>query len=151
VVIEAYSVIEKALIDEGVVVGPFARLRPGAKLAKQSKVGNFVEIKNSEIGEGSKVNHLTYIGDTSMGSGVNIGAGTITANYDGANKHRTEIKDNASIGSNCVMVAPVKIGAGATVGAGSIIRKDAPDGELTLSKINQITVSGWQRPVKKAE
>jgi bifunctional UDP-N-acetylglucosamine pyrophosphorylase/glucosamine-1-phosphate N-acetyltransferase len=110
-----------------------------------------VEIKNSEIGEGSKVNHLTYIGDTSMGSGVNIGAGTITANYDGANKHRTEIKDNASIGSNCVMVAPVKIGAGATVGAGSIIRKDAPDGELTLSKINQITVSGWQRPVKKAE
>ncbi len=151
VTIDAYSVIENAIIGDGVVVGPFARLRPGSRLGDHAKVGNFVEIKNSEIGSGSKVNHLSYIGDTSMGSGVNIGAGTITANYDGINKHKTEIKDNASVGSNCVMVAPVKVGTGATLGAGSILRKDAPEGKLTLSSIKQITVEGWKRPVKKAD
>jgi bifunctional UDP-N-acetylglucosamine pyrophosphorylase/glucosamine-1-phosphate N-acetyltransferase len=151
VTIEAYSVIDNAEIGEGVVVGPFARLRPGTKLANDSKIGNFVEIKNSEIGSGSKVNHLSYIGDTSMGSGVNIGAGSITANYDGVNKHKTSIGDNASVGSNCVMVAPVKIGSGATLGAGSILRKDAPEDELTLSNVKQITITGWKRPVKKAD
>jgi bifunctional UDP-N-acetylglucosamine pyrophosphorylase/glucosamine-1-phosphate N-acetyltransferase len=151
VTIEAYSVIDNVEIGEGVAVGPFARLRPGTKLAKDSKIGNFVEIKNSEIGSGSKVNHLSYVGDTSMGSGVNVGAGSITANYDGVNKHKTRIGDNASIGSNCVMVAPVKVGSGATLGAGSILRKDAPVGELTLSNIRQITISGWKRPAKKAD
>ncbi len=141
-------VIENALVGKAARVGPFSRLRPGANLAGGNHIGNFVEIKNSNIGQGSKVNHLTYIGDTDMGSGVNIGAGTITANYDGANKHRTIIEDNASTGSNSVLVAPIKIGRGATIGAGTVLRKEAPAGELTLSVVKQKTIEGWKRPTK---
>ena len=125
-VIEPMSVLENAVVGNRCSIGPFARIRPGTRLADKAKVGNFVEIKNSEIGSGSKVNHLTYIGDTTMGDGVNIGAGTITANYDGANKHRTTIGDNASTGSNSVLVAPVTVGKGATLGAATVLRKDAP-------------------------
>jgi bifunctional UDP-N-acetylglucosamine pyrophosphorylase/glucosamine-1-phosphate N-acetyltransferase len=147
--VEPMSVIEEAQIGNQCNIGPFARIRPGTKLAEKARVGNFVEIKNSDIGVGSKVNHLTYIGDTTMGSGVNIGAGTITANYDGANKHRTVIKDRASVGSNSVLVAPVTVGEGATLGAGTLLRKDAPDGELTLIPTRQKTLEGWKRPVKK--
>jgi bifunctional UDP-N-acetylglucosamine pyrophosphorylase/glucosamine-1-phosphate N-acetyltransferase len=142
-------VIEDTEIGAGCRIGPFSRLRPGARILDQAHIGNFVEIKKSTIGVGSKVNHLSYVGDTTMGSGVNIGAGTITANYDGANKHQTIIDDNASTGSNSVLVAPVKIGAGATIGAGSVISKDAPPGELTVARAKQVTVPGWKRPVKK--
>lgn len=147
----ANCVIEETEIGQDCRVGPFARLRPGARLADRAHVGNFVEIKNSEIGEGSKANHLTYVGDSNVGKNVNIGAGTITANYDGVNKHRTDIRDNASIGSNVVLVAPVTVGEGATVGAGSVITKDAPVGELTLTRAKQTTISGWKRPVKKTK
>ena len=115
-------------------VGPFARLRPETRLANQVKVGNFVEIKKSDLGFGSKVNHLTYVGDSSVGERANVGAGTITCNYDGANKHRTIIGDDAFIGSGVQLVAPVRIGAGATIGAGSVITKDTPEGQLTLSR-----------------
>ncbi len=148
--IKAMSVIEEAIIESGASVGPFARLRPGARLAPDVHIGNYVEIKNSHIGKGSKVNHLSYVGDTTMGAGVNIGAGTITANYDGANKHRTTIDDNASIGSNSVLVAPVKVNKDATLGAGTVLRKDAPEGELTLIATKQKTVTGWKRPKKKS-
>lgn len=146
---QAMCVADDAHIGAKSRLGPYSRLRPGARLAGDNHIGNFVEIKNSLIGHGSKVNHLTYIGDTEMGSGVNIGAGTITANYDGANKHKTVIGDNASTGSNSVLVAPVRVGAGATIGAGSVINKDAPEGKLTVGRAKQITVEGWQRPVKK--
>ena len=142
-------VIENSSVGAGCQIGPFARLRPGVELSEKAKVGNFVEIKNSTIGKGSKVNHLSYVGDTTMGSGVNIGAGTITANYDGANKHPTVIEDNASTGANSVMVAPVTIENGATIGAGSVITKNAPKGKLTLTRAKQVTVEGWQRPTKK--
>ena len=142
-------VIENAEIGADCRIGPFARIRPETRIAGRAHIGNFVEIKNSVIGDGSKVNHLTYVGDSTIGRDVNIGAGTITANYDGANKHRTVIDDKASVGSNCVLVAPVKIGAGATIGAGSVIAKEAPAGELTLSRVKQTTVPGWKRPAKK--
>lgn len=145
------SVIEDAVIATDCAIGPFARIRPGTELAAGAKVGNFVEVKNSRIGEGSKVNHLSYIGDTTMGSEVNIGAGTITCNYDGANKHRTEIGDNAFIGSDSQLVAPVKIGDGATVGAGATITKDVGDNELSLSRAPQKGIKGWKRPQKKAK
>lgn len=145
----ANSVIEDADIGRDCNIGPFARLRPGAKLADHTKIGNFVEIKKSEIGVGSKVNHLTYIGDTSIGKNVNIGAGVITANYDGANKHRTIIGDGASIGANNVLVAPVEVGENATIGAGTVLRKDAPEGKLTLSIFKERTLKGWTRPRKK--
>jgi len=141
-------VIEQAEVGGGSRVGPFSRLRPGAMLVGNNHVGNFVEIKKSDIGEGSKVNHLTYVGDSEIGTGVNIGAGTITCNYDGANKHKTVIGDNAFIGSNTALVAPVNIGQGATIGAGSVIGKDAPDGELTLTRAKQTTIPNWQRPKK---
>ncbi len=149
VTIEPMCIIEEAVIDSGCTIGPFARIRPGTHLSEKAKIGNFVEIKNSEIGNGSKVNHLSYVGDTTMGDGVNVGAGTITANYDGANKHRTEIGDHASIGSNSVLIAPVKVGQGATLGSGTVLRKDAPEGELTLMQSKQKTIPGWKRPVKK--
>jgi len=142
-------VVENATIGKDSRVGPFSRLRPGANLSGDNHIGNFVEIKNSNIGLGSKVNHLTYIGDTDMGGGVNIGAGTITANYDGANKHRTTIEDRASTGSNSVLVAPIKVGRGATIGAGTVLRKDAPAEELTLTALKQKTIEGWKRPTKK--
>lgn len=146
--IEPYTCIEESEVGTNCRLGPYTRLRPGAKLAEDVHIGNFVEIKNSKIAKGSKANHLTYIGDSSVGSKVNIGAGTITANYDGANKHHTQIGDNASIGSNCVLVAPVAIGDGATIGAGSVITKEAPAGELTLARAKAVTIPGWQRPVK---
>lgn len=143
------SLLEDAVVGAGSRVGPYARLRPEAHLAANTHIGNFVEIKKSEIGVGSKVNHLTYVGDSTIGSGVNIGAGTITCNYDGANKHRTVIGDNAFIGSSSQLVAPVEIGSGATIGAGSTISKDAPADKLTLSRPKQLTIEAWKRPVKK--
>ena len=143
------SIIENSEVGANCSVGPFARLRPGTKLAAKAKVGNFVEIKNANIGLGSKINHLSYIGDTDMGAEVNIGAGTITCNYDGANKHRTVIGDRVFVGSDTQLVAPVTVEDGATIGAGSTIRKTAPADALTLTKSEQKTVKGWQRPVKK--
>lgn len=145
----ANSVIEEADIGSGCNIGPFARIRPGTTLADRARIGNFVEIKKSDIGEGSKVNHLTYIGDSAVGKNVNIGAGVITANYDGANKHRTVIGDGASIGANDVLVAPVEVGANATIGAGTVLRKNAPAGELTLGMTREKTLKGWKRPKKK--
>ncbi len=145
----AYSLIDSSKVGANCHIGPYARLRPGTKLHDDAHVGNFVEIKNSEIGQGSKANHLSYIGDSTVGSRVNIGAGTITCNYDGANKHRTIIEDDAFIGSDTQLVAPVRVGKGATIGAGSTITKDAPSGELTLSRGKQVSIAGWKRPVKK--
>ncbi len=142
-------VIEEAVIGPGSRVGPYSRIRPGTRLDDGVHVGNFVEVKNSTIGRGSKVNHLSYIGDTDMGRGVNIGAGTITCNYDGANKHRTVIEDDVFVGSDVQLVAPVTVGRGATIGAGSTITRDAPPGELTLSRARQTTRPGWKRPRKK--
>jgi bifunctional UDP-N-acetylglucosamine pyrophosphorylase/glucosamine-1-phosphate N-acetyltransferase len=146
-----YSHIDQADIGEQCHIGPFARIRPGSKLHNEVHVGNFVEIKNSEIAASSKANHLSYIGDATVGSRVNIGAGTITCNYDGANKFRTIIEDDAFIGSDTQLVAPVTIGRGATIGAGSTITKDTPAGELTLSRSKQISIQGWQRPTKKTK
>jgi bifunctional UDP-N-acetylglucosamine pyrophosphorylase/glucosamine-1-phosphate N-acetyltransferase len=147
--VHPHSVLESSAVGDDCEIGPFSRLRPGTVLSGHVKVGNFVEMKNSQIAPHSKVNHLTYVGDATVGSGVNVGAGTITCNYDGANKHRTVIGDNAFIGSGVMLVAPVEIGAGATIGAGSTITKDAPADELTLERTKQFTVSGWQRPKKK--
>jgi bifunctional UDP-N-acetylglucosamine pyrophosphorylase/glucosamine-1-phosphate N-acetyltransferase len=130
-------------------IGPFARLRPGTHLADQTHIGNFVEIKNSQIGHGSKVNHLSYVGDAELGARVNMGAGTITCNYDGVNKHKTIIEDEAFIGSDTQLVAPVTVGRGATIGAGTTLTKDAPAGELTVSRSRQVSVPGWKRPAKK--
>ncbi len=145
----ANSVIEEANIGAGSRIGPFARIRPGTVLGEAAHIGNFVEIKKAIIGHGSKVNHLSYVGDATIGRGVNIGAGTITCNYDGANKHQTVIEDDAFIGSDTQLVAPVTVGAGATIGAGSTITKNAPPGELTYSRTPQQTRNGWKRPVKK--
>ena len=142
-------VIEESTIGCECRIGPFTRLRPGAEIADRVHLGNFVEVKKSRIGVGSKINHLSYVGDTTVGKDVNIGAGTIVCNYDGANKHPTSIGDNAFIGSNTALVAPVTVGAGATIGAGSVITKEAPAGELTLTRIPQVTKPGWKRPVKK--
>lgn len=144
-------VLEQAEIGAGCNVGPFARLRPGSVLADGVHIGNFVEVKNSRIGRGSKANHLTYLGDTDVGAGANVGAGTITCNYDGANKHRTVIGDGAFIGSGNMLVAPVAIGDNATTAAGSTITKDAPAGKLTVSRARQVTIEGWQRPVKQGK
>ena len=148
-IIKPYSVIEKAIIDNNVEVGPFARLRPGTHLKQNSRVGNFVEVKNTQLGEGSKASHLTYLGDTEVGSMVNIGAGTITCNYDGSNKHKTIIKDGAFIGSDTQLVAPVTVGKNSTIGAGSTITRDTEDEKLTLSRTAQKTIKGWERPKKK--
>ena len=130
------------------VIGPFARLRPGSRLADGVHVGNFVEVKNSELGAGSKANHLTYLGDATVGAQVNVGAGTVTCNYDGATKHRTTIGDGAFVGSGTMLVAPVSVGEGATIGAGSTITKPAPAGKLTVERSRQVTVAGWKRPEK---
>ena len=146
--IQPFTHIEDATVGADCRIGPFSRIRPGTSLASDAHIGNFVEIKNSQIDQGSKVNHLSYVGDSTVGKKVNIGAGTITCNYDGANKHRTVIEDNAFIGSDTQLVAPVTVGAGATIGAGSTIVRDAPAGELTLSRAKQTTITGWQRPVK---
>lgn len=144
----ANCVIEDAVIGAGSRIGPYARLRPESVLAEDVHIGNFVEIKKSSVAAGSKINHLSYIGDTTVGSKVNIGAGTITCNYDGANKFRTIIEDGAFIGSNSQLVAPVTIGKNATIGAGSTITKDSPENQLTLSRAKQMSITGWQRPVK---
>jgi len=149
VTILANCVIEEADIGAGCRIGPFARIRPETRLAANAHIGNFVEIKKSTVGAGSKVNHLSYIGDTRMGRDVNVGAGTITCNYDGANKHLTVIGDHVFIGSDTQLIAPVEVQDGATIGAGSTITRDAPAGELTLSRAPQETRTGWQRPVKK--
>jgi bifunctional UDP-N-acetylglucosamine pyrophosphorylase/glucosamine-1-phosphate N-acetyltransferase len=146
--IAPFSHLDGATIGPECRVGPYARLRRGAVLAAHARVGNFVEMKNAELGEGSKANHLSYLGDTVVGRDVNIGAGTITCNYDGANKHRTVIEDGAFIGSDTALVAPVTVGRGATIGAGSVITEDAPAGELSLARGRQVTVKGWKRPVK---
>ena len=147
--IAPFTHIDGAIVGELAKVGPFARLRPEAVLADHTHIGNFVEIKKSTIGHGSKVNHLAYVGDTTVGKNVNIGAGVITCNYDGVNKHQTIIGDGAFIGSDSQLVAPVVIGAGATIGAGSTITKEAPANELTLARGRQVTITGWKRPVKK--
>ncbi|MEX1266380.1 MAG: bifunctional UDP-N-acetylglucosamine diphosphorylase/glucosamine-1-phosphate N-acetyltransferase GlmU, partial [Woeseia sp.] len=148
-VIHSNCHIEQSETAENCEIGPFARMRPGAKLANDVKIGNFVEIKKSTVADGSKVNHLTYIGDTEMGSQVNVGAGTITCNYDGASKHLTRIGDRVFIGSGVQLVAPIEIGADATIGAGSTLSKPAPAGKLTLSRARQVTVEGWKKPTKK--
>ncbi|MGR9072146.1 MAG: bifunctional UDP-N-acetylglucosamine diphosphorylase/glucosamine-1-phosphate N-acetyltransferase GlmU [Gammaproteobacteria bacterium] len=145
----ANCVIENARIGAGSRIGPFARIRPETVLAEQVHVGNFVEIKKSSVDRGSKINHLSYVGDAVVGSGVNIGAGTITCNYDGANKFQTFIGDGAFIGSDTQLVAPVTVGKNATIGAGSTITRDTPEDRLTLSRSKQLTIEGWQRPVKK--
>lgn len=141
--------IERSVTGKDCEIGPFSRLRPGAQLADKVKIGNFVEVKQSTIADGSKVNHLTYIGDTIIGTGVNVGAGTITCNYDGANKYQTVIGDYAFIGSGVELVAPVDIGKGATIGAGSTICKSAPADKLTVARARQKTIPNWKPPVKK--
>jgi bifunctional UDP-N-acetylglucosamine pyrophosphorylase/glucosamine-1-phosphate N-acetyltransferase len=148
-VVHPNSILEQSEVGEGCLIGPYARLRPGSKLADQVHVGNFVELKKTELGHGSKANHLTYLGDAIVGKGVNIGAGTITCNYDGVNKSQTVIADGAFIGSGNMLVAPVRIGRDATTGAGSTISKDAPDGQLTLARSKQVTLEGWKRPARK--
>lgn len=147
--IEPFSLLEQAVIGAACRIGPYARIRPGTRLADEVHIGNFVELKNSQVGYNSKINHLSYVGDATVGAKVNIGAGTITCNYDGANKHRTVIEDGAFIGSDTQLVAPVTVGRDATIGAGSTITRDAPGGELTLSRARQTSIAGWRRPVKK--
>jgi bifunctional UDP-N-acetylglucosamine pyrophosphorylase/glucosamine-1-phosphate N-acetyltransferase len=149
VLVHTHSVIDGSFIADDCIIGPFARLRPEAELGKAVRVGNFVEIKKSKIGAGSKVNHLSYVGDSDIGKRVNVGAGTITCNYDGANKHKTIIGDDVFIGSCTQLVAPVNIGEGATIGAGSTITLDAPPHQLTLSRVEQRTVADWVRPDKR--
>ncbi len=147
--IEPFSHLEQAVVGAEAKIGPYARLRPGAALADRTHVGNFVEIKNARLGIESKANHLAYIGDADIGERVNIGAGTITCNYDGVNKHRTVIEDDAFIGSDTQLVAPVRVGRGATLGAGTTLTRDAPADKLTVSRAKQVTIEGWKRPVKK--
>ena len=140
-----------AHVGEGALIGPFARLRPGAQLGREVHIGNFVEVKNSTLADGAKANHLAYLGDATVGERVNYGAGSITANYDGANKHRTVIEADVHVGSNCVLVAPVILGAGGTVGGGSTITKDTPAGALSVARGKQVNIAGWKRPVKQAK
>jgi bifunctional UDP-N-acetylglucosamine pyrophosphorylase/glucosamine-1-phosphate N-acetyltransferase len=148
-VIHPFTHIEGAQVGAGALVGPYARLRPGAALGEEVHIGNFVEVKNSTLAKGAKANHLAYLGDATVGERVNYGAGSITANYDGANKHRTVIGNDVHVGSNCVLVAPVTLGDGATIGGGSTIAKPAPAGELTVARAKQVTIPGWKRPVKQ--
>jgi len=148
-IIESHSSVDSAEIGSNCTIGPYARIRPGAKLEEGAKIGNFVEIKNSSIGKGSKVNHLSYVGDAEVSAGVNIGAGTVTCNYDGANKHKTIIEDNVFVGSGSMLVAPVTLKKGSTIGAGSTITKDAPSDSLTLERARQVTVDSWSRPTKE--
>ena len=146
--IQPFTHMEDASVGADCRIGPFSRIRPGTQLADEAHIGNFVEIKNSQINRGSKVNHLSYVGDATVGKQVNIGAGTITCNYDGANKHRTIIEDDVFIGSDTQLVAPVTVGKGATIGAGTTLTQNAPAGELTVSRVKQITINGWKRPQK---
>ncbi len=147
-VIHPFTHIEGASVGAGALVGPYARLRPGAELGPDVHIGNFVEVKNATLAKGAKANHLAYLGDTTVGERVNFGAGSITANYDGANKHRTVIGADVHVGSNCVLVAPVTLGAGATIGGGSTISKDVPAGQLTVARAKAVSIPGWQRPKK---
>lgn len=147
--VQPFCHIEEAKIGPAGRIGPYARLRPGTELGEDVHIGNFVEVKNSQVGDHSKANHLAYVGDTTVGQRVNIGAGTITCNYDGVNKSRTVIEDDAFIGSDTQLVAPVTVGRGATIGAGTTLTKDAPAGKLTLSRAKQMTLDAWQRPVKQ--
>ena len=147
--IESHSLIDESIVGAKAHIGPFARLRPGTELAAKAKVGNFVETKKTYIGEGSKVNHLTYVGDCTIGVDANVGAGTITCNYDGVNKFKTQIGDGAFIGSNSSLVAPVSIGKNATVGAGSVVTENVPDEQLAVARGRQKNIKGWQRPTKK--
>ena len=145
----ANCVVDSAVIGANCNIGPFARFRPSSQLADGVHIGNFVEVKNSRIGAGSKANHLTYLGDTTIGSKTNVGAGTVTCNYDGANKWRTEIGNDAFIGSGAMLVAPLRIGDGATIAAGSTISREAPAGKLSIERSKQLTVAGWKRPEKQ--
>ena len=146
--VQSHCVIEEASVGAGSIIGPFARLRPGAALAAEVHIGNFVEVKNSSLAVGAKANHLAYVGDATVGARVNIGAGTIIANYDGANKHHTTIGDDAHTGSNSVLVAPITVGEGATIGAGSTVTRSVPPGKLTVARAKQLTLDGWKRPSK---
>ena len=146
--VQSHCVIEEASVGPGSIIGPFARLRPGAALAAEVHIGNFVEVKNSSLAVGAKANHLAYVGDATVGARVNIGAGTIIANYDGANKHHTTIGDDAHTGSNSVLVAPITVGEGATIGAGSTVTRSVPAGKLTVARAKQMTLDGWKRPKK---
>lgn len=149
IVIEPMSILENASVKDGAHIGPYARLRPGTEIGEGAKIGNFVEVKKSIFGKGSKANHLSYIGDASIGEGVNIGAGTITCNYDGVNKYKTEIEDGAFIGSNTSLVAPLTIGKNSNIGAGSTITKNTPANKLTLARAKQMVIESWKRPSKK--
>ncbi|MCP4389848.1 MAG: UDP-N-acetylglucosamine diphosphorylase/glucosamine-1-phosphate N-acetyltransferase [Gammaproteobacteria bacterium] len=149
--IKPMTSIDEAVIGSDVVIGPFARIRPGTECADDAKIGNFVEVKKAQIGKGSKVNHLSYIGDTEMGSGVNIGAGTITCNYDGVNKHKTVIEDGVFVGSDTQLIAPVRVERNASIGAGSTITRNVPADQLTLSRSKQVTISAWSKPVKRTK
>jgi len=149
--VEPYSHLVDAVIGAHCRIGPYARIRPGTRLSDEVHIGNFVEVKASDIGAGSKANHLTYIGDSSVGANVNVGAGTITCNYDGVNKHRTVIEDDVFIGSDTQLVAPVTVHRGATIGAGATITKDVAVGELAISRAKQVSIPGWKRPLKKAK
>ncbi len=148
--INAHCILEDAIVGAGAIIGPFARLRPGARLSSQVHIGNFVEVKNSSMGIGAKANHLAYIGDATVGARVNIGAGTIIANYDGAKKHHTTLCDDAQTGSNSVLVAPLHIGKGATVAAGSTVTKDVPPSVLAVARAKQVNIDGWKRPKKRS-
>lgn len=147
--ISPYSVLEDSVLEADCTVGPFARLRPGAELAAGAHVGNFVEMKKARLGKGSKAGHLSYLGDAEIGDDVNIGAGTITCNYDGANKHKTLIGDGVFVGSDTQLVAPVSVGKGSTIAAGTTVTRDIAENELVLSRVKQVHIQGWQRPVKK--
>jgi bifunctional UDP-N-acetylglucosamine pyrophosphorylase/glucosamine-1-phosphate N-acetyltransferase len=150
-IVHPFTHIEGATVGAGALVGPYARLRPGADLGPEVHIGNFVEVKNSTLAKGAKANHLAYLGDATVGERVNFGAGSITANYDGANKHRTVIGNDVHVGSNCVLVAPVTLGDGATIGGGSTISEDAPAGQLSVARGRQVAIEGWVRPKKKAK
>jgi bifunctional UDP-N-acetylglucosamine pyrophosphorylase/glucosamine-1-phosphate N-acetyltransferase len=147
----AFSLLEDAEVGAGCRIGPYARLRPGARLAEGVHIGNFVEVKASRIGKGSKANHLAYVGDAEVGAGVNIGAGTITCNYDGAAKHKTVIEDGCFIGSDATLVAPVRIARGSYIGAGSTISKDTPAGQLTVARARQVSLPRWTPPRKNSK
>ena len=143
-----FTTIEESNVGQNSILGPYSRLRPGCELEQSVHIGNFVELKKSRVGIGSKINHLSYVGDSHVGSKVNVGAGTITCNYDGANKHLTVIEDGAFIGSNASLVAPVTVGQGATIGAGTVLSKNAPANGLTVARARQVNIENWQRPVK---
>jgi bifunctional UDP-N-acetylglucosamine pyrophosphorylase/glucosamine-1-phosphate N-acetyltransferase len=146
--IKANTIVEGSIVGDRAIVGPFARLRPGTVLASDTKVGNFVETKKAQVGKGSKINHLSYVGDAELGENVNIGAGTITCNYDGVNKHKTNLGDNVFVGSNSTLVAPIKVADGGFVGAGSTLTSDVPKDALAVSRAKQRNIDGWKRPTK---